>query len=307
MDRTGMDASPKLTIIIPTFHSQNLGQVVEAVEQQSLKQAIEAIFVVGQQPDWELLRDQVRYIPVENMPTSARNRNMGVDLANTEWICFLDSDCIPDICWLEKLAQMIQQGERAVVGAVLIPEANSYWNHCDYLAGFTSQIPGLSSAMYLEYATMTNFLIRKDVFLNTGGFDEEFSTTGEDREFCWRLVNSGTKIRFAREAIIIHDHSRENFKQTWNHLFNFGHGTARFRMKHLQSTGLLWKFGYRVSRIPLLGEVVGIMRVCLTWFIKVKFHPSLMLYGKYLPGVILLNIAHTFGMIYTLRTYAPKN
>ncbi len=302
-----MDSSSLLTIIIPTFHSKNLGLVVDALEKQTLNHVIKEILVVGQQSDWEVLRGRVRYIPVESKPTSARNRNIGANLAETEWICFLDSDCIPDIHWLEKLVQMMHQGEQAVAGAVHIPSLHSYWNQCDYLAGFYSQVPGLSPGMYLEYATMTNFLIRLDVFLNTGGFDEEFTTTGEDREFCWRLVNSGTKICFAREAIIVHDHSREKFKETWNHLFDFGHGTARFRMKHYQSTTRSWRMGYRISRIPLLGEVAGILRVCLTWIYKVIFHPSILRLGKYLPGVILLNIAHTFGMIYTLRTYAPKN
>jgi O-antigen biosynthesis protein len=302
-----MDSLRQYTVIIPTFHSSNLGGVIDALEKQSLRNAIIEILLVGQQPDWEILNGRVKYIPVENEPTSARNRNIGASLAVTEWICFLDSDCIPDVHWLERVDQKINQGESAVAGAVNVPNEHSYWSRCDYIAGFFSQISDLSRSDYLDYVTMTNFSVRKEVFLKLGGFDEEFTTTGEDREFCWRLTNNGTKISFARDAIIVHDHSREQFGETWTHLFDFGRGTARFRMKHFQATTRKWRIGYGIIRIPLLGEIAGILRVILTWLVKIILHPSILRFWKYLPGVILLNIAHTLGMIYTLRTYAPKN
>jgi GT2 family glycosyltransferase len=276
------------------------------LKNQTLERAIVEILVVGLQSGWTTIDDRIRYI-FNEQASSSRNRNIGSQKASAEWICFLDSDCIPDQEWLEMLDASIQRGEIATAGSVLIPSTHGYWSWCDYLAGFFNQNPVLSHKEYLIYSTMTNFVIRRDIFLDIGGFDESLSTTGEDREFCWRLAKRGYKIFYARNAEVLHSHARNSFRQTWNHLFNFGKGTAWFRLKYIHDTPWSWKIGYSLSKIRILGEVVGIMRVLLAWIFRLMTQPKIFHYWIYLPGAILLNIAHTLGMIYTLRTYAPKN
>jgi GT2 family glycosyltransferase len=47
-------------------------------------------------------------------------------------------------------------------------------------------------------------LVRREVFEETGGFDERIHMYGEDREWCYRIRQVGWRIRFYPQASIVH-------------------------------------------------------------------------------------------------------
>ena len=56
---------------------------------------------------------------------------------------------------------------------------------------------------FLPFAPSGNFLIRRDTYLELGGFDETIPGPGaEDVDFSWRVQLSGRTLALAREAII---------------------------------------------------------------------------------------------------------
>lgn len=56
----------------------------------------------------------------------------------------------------------------------------------------------------LFWASGAALAIRKDVFINSGGFDEDFEFHMEEIDLCWRLQNQGYKIGYAPDSIIYH-------------------------------------------------------------------------------------------------------
>jgi GT2 family glycosyltransferase len=56
----------------------------------------------------------------------------------------------------------------------------------------------------LFWASGAALAIRKDLFIKTGGFDEDFEFHMEEIDLCWRLQNQGYKIGYAPDSIIYH-------------------------------------------------------------------------------------------------------
>ena len=50
------------------------------------------------------------------------------------------------------------------------------------------------------------FLIRRDVFLESGGFDEDYFIYYEDVDLGWRLWVMGYKVLYVGSAVVLHKH-----------------------------------------------------------------------------------------------------
>src|SRR5262245_9433821 len=59
-------------------------------------------------------------------------------------------------------------------------------------------------------------LLRRRVFVESGGFHEDFFMYGEDQEWCMRLRAAGTRILYSPVPVIFHVGAASSF-QTWTH------------------------------------------------------------------------------------------
>jgi glycosyltransferase involved in cell wall biosynthesis len=297
----------KISIIIPVYNSQLILEVIQSLLAQTALNIICEILIVGKQVNPEITNSSlVRYIPNEPS-TPANNRNVGAKNATSDWICFLDSDCLPAENWLERLVSPIGHGCEVIVGVVDIPNESSFWSWSNHLLGFSGQAYGLSSTTELEYATTSNFLIKKAVFDRLHGFNETFDLpAGEDREFCFRVRQEKIAIHLVQNALITHCHSRNSFISAWNHIFEYGKAFIQFRFLHPQES-TYWQIASKVARIPLLGEFAGLLRVIIRGTLRPIKNKKYIKFYKYWSGVFILDFALTSGMIYTLRTYATES
>jgi GT2 family glycosyltransferase len=295
----------KISIVIPTYESASIHQTLAGISKQSALDQVAEVIVAGQQTDLDSgALPQLVYLPVHEKPTPARNRNAGVRQASAEWILFTDSDCLPHPDWVEEILNSIQSTASAYAGSVDVSPDIPYWGRCDHLIGFSLQAAGITRKGRLSYAATLNFCIRKELFLEMGGFDEHFETPGgEDRDLCWRLNQAGEKIIFIPQASVIHNHPRIDFRSAWMHLYHYGEVTARFRLRHYQENSQAWKMGNKVFKTPLLGEAAAFIRLTFRAIQRPIQQPALLRMLPYWPGMLLLDIAHTGGMVSTLRKY----
>ncbi len=120
----------------------------------------------------------------------AANRNFGASVAKGDWLAFIDDDCIPGAGWLEAYA----------VAVTTYPK-------CAVFEGRTVPV-GLKTRADQEcpvnleggHLWSCNFSIKRSLFLELGGFDENFHFSLEDMDFKKRVETAGHAIKFVSEA-----------------------------------------------------------------------------------------------------------
>jgi GT2 family glycosyltransferase len=289
------------SVVIPTYHSKTLNNTLQAIAQQSAFDRVGEIIVCGQQEMAELVNlPKVSFSQVEENPSAAHNRNTGAWKAHSDWICFTDADCVPKLNWIDQFANAITEETSAMGGTVALPAYMGYWGWCDHLIGFGSLATGIAKKQQLDFAATCNLCIRREIFQELGGFDESFiGAAGEDWDLSWRLREAGYTIKFVPEAIVMHHHAHNDFPLAWQHLFRYGEALVQFHLKRGYNS--YWCWWMRIARVMILGEFAGLGRVILRALVRPINQPRLLRYWRMLPGMALLDFAHTLGMIKAIR------
>lgn len=179
----------QISIIIPYFNSAaTLSRAIDSILNQKVDFPFEVILVNdGSEDDYEIqlekYRDRVNLISQYRKGVSAA-RNLGVSKANGDYLLFLDADDELEKDALEKFHLTMKEDSTTSV----------------FLAGFTK----INQKEQTEFYTKENqynpalsgtYLIKRDVFLKVGAFDEKL-TFSENTELFFRLdqFNASKKL-----------------------------------------------------------------------------------------------------------------
>lgn len=201
------------------FIDQCLGSVFNSAYKN-----IEVIFVDNGSSDGSLERVKVRFINeprlriVENKASlgPAVGRNRGVKVSGGKYLFFLDNDTkIAPNC-INELVKVLE--EDISVGAaqaklLRMDSDNLYDCAGDYLGplGFlierskgvrdTGQFDFITEILSAKSAAS---IIRKDLFQQISGFDEDFYMYLEETDLSWRVWLSGSRVVFIPSAVVYH-------------------------------------------------------------------------------------------------------
>ncbi len=157
-------------------------------------------------------RVDLQYLYQENRRQAAA-RNLGSRQARGRYLVFLGDDTVPapDFLARHQAGHRRQAETVAVIGytpwADQLPRTRfmEYIGERGWQFGF-SLIQDPDDVPF-NFLYTSNLSLSRDVFLETGGFDEDFQEYGwEDVELGWRLRQRGIRLVYRRDAVAQHHH-----------------------------------------------------------------------------------------------------
>ena len=216
---------------------------------------------------------QIDVIRHEQSKGPAAARNTGLAACSTDYVAFLDSDVVPRRGWLEALLGHFADPAVALVAPRIVGLSHSDNMIARYEAVRSSLDLGRREAPVVPYGTVSYvpsaaIICRRSAMMAAGGFDETLRS-GEDVDLCWRLVESGARLRYEPIALVAHDH-RVSMRIWLSRKMFYGQSAAPLSVRHPDKTAPLVISGWTLLLWLLmamgsyLGYVVSIMIAVLT-------------------------------------------
>ncbi len=176
----------------------------------------------------------VRLISLKENRQAPYCRNLGAKKAAGEILAFIDSDCLADPLWLKELMPAFKEAPVGAVGG----RVASWFRESPldrYEEVKSSLIMGKRFARSHEkenffYVPSCNLLVRKNLFLESGGFREELFV-GEDVDLCWRMQDAGHLVEFRPMGTVFHKH-RNRLKPFCMRRFDYGTSEPLLQQLH---------------------------------------------------------------------------
>ena len=209
--------NPKVSIVIPTKDKTSiLKQCVDSIFKKTTYTNYEIILVDNGSTETEFFdyielcqkREPNRFKNLTyNIPFNfSKLVNYGVKNSTGSLVLLLNNDTeviSPD--WIESMIEQAQRNSIGVVGAQLI-FPNDTIQHCGVVLGmegtsghsfigYKKDAPGYSNLIQstnnVTALTGACIMIRKDLYNEVGGFDEEFAVEFNDIDFCLKIKEKG--------------------------------------------------------------------------------------------------------------------
>ncbi len=162
-----------------------------------------------------------------------QSRNYGVERAHGQWVIILDSDVVVPPNYLESvqqqtLPQLVCWGgpDAAHPSFTPVQKAISYSMTSFFTTG---GIRGGKKKMDKFYPRSFNMGIRRDVYLELGGFSK--MRFGEDIDFSYRIVEAGYEPKLFPEAWVWHKR-RTDFRKFFRQVYNSGIARINLEKRH---------------------------------------------------------------------------
>lgn len=202
----------EITVVIPTYNREDLisRSIDSIIAQESEECKILVVDDCSTDGTGRIIHtyeekygDRVKYYRLDKNSGPAAARNMGARLAETEWIAFNDSD---DVWHKDKLKKQAAYYESHSDVDLIYSGYRGY-----HESGEISTTPDRDLPYELEGYIYSSLLVRnsigaptvlvkRDSFIEAGGFDEEYLCL-EDWEFAIRF-SSNHKIGFVDEDLV---------------------------------------------------------------------------------------------------------
>jgi GT2 family glycosyltransferase len=219
---------PVATIVIVTFNrKEDLRRAVASALGQSAD--VEVLVLDDRSTDgtdamMEAEFPQARYVRAETNVGYIVHRNRAADLATGPILFSLDDDA--EFSTPHVVEQTLRDFDDPRIGAVAIPYIDVKIDPTVRQAA-----PGEQGRWLIDAFRGTAYAVRKDVFIATGRFREEFRHQGEESDYCLRMLDRGFVVRRGTADPILHHESpqRDRSRVLWhssrnwvlNILFNY--------------------------------------------------------------------------------------
>lgn len=194
----------KASIIIPVYNeASELKKVLFGLQHQTVSDGKFEVIVVdnGSTDDTKQVVeefDRVLYlIEDENLNSPYSCRNRGIEIAKGEVIVLLDGTCIPELDWLDKGLNCLQEKKADIISSNV---------QFDFRGNVTAGKLYDSNNLSTEQAVKTkgiaktaSLFVKKNVFNETGLFPEGVRS-GADVRWTAKATDAGFKLEFCQDS-----------------------------------------------------------------------------------------------------------
>ncbi len=234
-----LEGTPRVSIIIPNRDKlEFLQPCIDTLFAKTRYDNFEVVIVDNQSRDPDTLEyyalvtreraGRVRVVNYEQEFNFSAQCNLGVQSASGDYILLLNNDIeLIQPEWLERMLMQAQRPEVGIVGAKLVYPETGKIQHAGILLGGGGELQSIAShigdgdalddagymnrlrcEMYLSAVTAACLLVRREIYQQLGGFDENLGVLYNDVDFCLRVGEAGYKILWTPYAILVHHHGK---------------------------------------------------------------------------------------------------
>jgi glycosyltransferase involved in cell wall biosynthesis len=208
-------SGPSLSVAISTYkRPDGLRRLLAALRPQVAGLAGREIVVVndGSHDDaYDAVRadfaDVIKYRALPANGGIAEARNAAAELAGSDYLVFIDDDCVPPVWWLDWLAsRLLQAPELDVVAGVTRALTSERMRFFSRVQAGHRLLPAPSRSPSGMLFVTANVAIRRSLFSALGGFGfPGFYRAGEDTELANRLLLAGAAMAIDTAWMVAHE------------------------------------------------------------------------------------------------------
>lgn len=220
--KTGVETAPTVSIVILNYNGQRHLETClpSLAELDYPRDKLETIVVDNASTDDTVTWLKRQYPDIRLVVNSTNlgfsaGINRGAEIASSSYLAFLNPDMRADRHWLAALTETISSSPDVVcAGSIVLNwtgdkvdyagRPSDAFNLCPTELADASPILRAGSDIPILFASGGAMLIRRDVFLNLGGFDEDFFLYNEDVDLGWRLWLHGYRILRSARSLVFH-------------------------------------------------------------------------------------------------------
>jgi len=228
----------------------------------------------------------------------AKGYNRALKKINTKYVLLLNNDVLVSKNWIQPLFLFLENNSDFSVVQPKILDLNkkNYFEYAGAAGGFIDYngIPfcrgrigkkieedkgQYNTPSSIFWASGACFLINREIFLQAGGFDENFKMHQEEIDLCWRIQGIGKKIGYCPDSHVFHHGggtlSKSDYKKTfYNHRNNL-----LMLFKNLPFIDLI---------IVLINRFIIDLFIAFRYLISLKLNDFFMVFLAYISFIILI-------------------
>jgi glycosyltransferase involved in cell wall biosynthesis len=234
-----LQGTPLVSIVIPNRDKlEFLQPCIESLLAKTAYRAFEILVVDNQSQDpdvldyyaalQESLPTQVRILSYDAAFNFSAQCNLGVSEARGEYVLLLNNDTeVVQPEWLERMLAHAQREEVGIVGAKLVFPETGLVQHAGIVLGSGTDflsvaghygvnqrmddagyMQRLQCDMSMSAVTGACMLVRRALYQQVGGYNEELGVLYNDVDFCLRVAQQGSSIVWTPYALMVHHHGQ---------------------------------------------------------------------------------------------------